>query len=79
MNLTVDQIKAVLDVAANIAKDDNAGHLITIRLLDSAHEQAVSANNLLRIQHELAMVHASKAIISRPSALQWLKIIFFGK
>jgi hypothetical protein len=78
MNLTIDQIKAVLDAAANIARDDNAGHPITIRLLDSAHEQAVSPRNLERIQHELTMVHGTTAIVKNPSVWQWLRITFFG-
>jgi hypothetical protein len=79
MVLSIQQIKAVLDAAANIARDDNAGHLFTIRMLDAAHEIAISQRNLERIQHELKMVYGSYAIVKNPSIWKWIKITFFGE
>ena len=41
MTLTIEQIKAVLDAAADVARDQNQGHWLVLKAIGSAHEEAV--------------------------------------
>ena len=76
MILSTEEIKAVLDAAAEIAKDDNQGHWLVLKNIDYAHAEAVMPANLERVQHMLAMSAETGAIIHPHPAVQWFFNLF---
>lgn len=58
MDIELPVIKAVLDAAYNVACDQNQGHFLILKALESAHSTAVNPANLERVQHELKTSHS---------------------
>ena len=79
MTLTIEQIKAVLDAAADVARDQNQGHWLVLKAIGSAHEEAVKPENLERVQHALKMSQSTHAIIHNPTVVQWFKTVILGR